>query len=239
MSARTKTNPLIVALDVEPDRAESTIQELKDYVDTFKIGNRLFTALGPDVVRWVQDSGCSVFLDLKFHDIPLTVSESCRNAVRMKVWGLTIHVSGGFAMMKEAGDAARQESQALGVARPLLFGVTVLTSLSDPDLRQIGSARSVSSQVRRLSALAKKSGLDGVVASGNEIGMIRKTCGKDFLIVVPGIRSGENLSKEDQKRVMTARRAVGLGADYLVVGRPILEARDRVAETQKILSEVS
>ena len=233
------TNPVILALDVAPEEAKKLIAELKGSIGIFKIGSRLFTELGPQVVEWVHAAGRQVFLDLKFHDIPLTVSESCRNVARMGVWGFTIHASGGFAMMNEAANAVRDEAKKLGKAAPLVFGVTVLTSLSEPEIREIGFNRTPLEQVRHLAALAKKSGLDGVVSSGNELAAIRGTCGPDFLTVVPGIRAASDARPgEDQKRVMTPKNAIAQGANYLVVGRPILQAKDRAAAAASILQEV-
>lgn len=225
---------LILALDVEPDDAKDVIQNLQAHVDIFKIGGRLFTALGPQVVGWVHACGRKVFLDLKFHDIPLTVAETCRNAARMGVWGLTVHASGGFAMMKSAQDALREESKVLGLQKPLAFGVTVLTSFSHKDLKSVGISSSPGVQVKRLSLLAKKSGLDGVVASGNEIGIVSSACGPKFLTAIPGIRFAEEDKKDDQKRVMTPEKAAGLGADYLIVGRPILQAPDKIQAIKNI-----
>ena len=231
-------NPLILALDVEPGEALPLVRELKPYLEIFKIGSRLFTSAGPQIVEKVHQEGRKVFLDLKFHDIPMTVAESCRNAVRMGVWGFTIHASGGFAMMKEAQETVRKESAVLKVPKPLIFGVTVLTSMSDPDLREIGVADNPLSQVRRLALLAEKAGLDGVVASGNEIQTVRENCAKNFLVAVPGIRP-KSAAVGDQKRVMTPEKARALGADYVIVGRPILESKDKVAQTKEILSEVA
>lgn len=230
-------NPLILALDVEPGNAKAVIQELKDDIGIFKIGGRLFTALGPQVVEWVHAAGRKVFLDLKFHDIPATVAGSCRNAARLGVWGLTIHASGGFAMMEAAARAVQEESEALKISKPLIFGVTVLTSLSDEEIRETGIPGSVLMQVQRLAGLAKKAGIDGAVCSGNEIETVRGACGQNFLALVPGIRSSAD-AKGDQKRVMTPARAFALGANYIVVGRPILDAPDRVRAARAILKEV-
>ena len=219
---------LILALDVEPEDARDSIRELAPHIGIFKIGGRLFTALGPQVVEWVHEAGRKVFLDLKFHDIPATTAGSVRYAARLKVWGLTVHASGGFAMMKEAQAAAREEARKLGTSKPIIFGVTVLTSFSKSDLSSVGVSGSTESQVRRLAALARKAGLDGIVASGQEIGTVRKAAGPRMLIGVPGIRPDEGKKKDDQKRIMTPEKAAALGADYLIVGRPILEAHDRV-----------
>ena len=230
---------LILALDVEPEEAKKYINDLAPHIEIFKIGGRLFTALGPQVVRWARDAGGKVFLDLKFHDIPATVAGSVRYAVRMGVWGLTVHASGGFDMMKEAQAAARDEAQKLKVSKPIIFGVTVLTSFSKGDLFSVGVKASPRVQVQRLAALAKKAGLDAIVASGEEIAAVRKITGKKMLIGVPGIRPAEGRKKDDQKRIMTPEKAVALGADYLIVGRPILEASDKfkvVEQIKRVLS---
>lgn len=233
-----KLNPLILALDVEAKVARILIQELKDTIDIFKIGSRLFTEAGPQSIDWVHAQGKKVFLDLKFHDIPLTAAEASRNITSLGVWGFTIHTSGGFAMMKAVVRSVQEESVKLKKIKPLIFGVTVLTSLSELELKEVGINFSPVSQVERLVLLAKKAELDGIVSSGLEIEIARKSGGKDFLIVVPGIRSGEELKIEDQKRVMTPQNAVKLGANFLVVGRPILEALDRIKAIQKLLAQI-
>ena len=231
------TNPLILALDVEPNEAQSLIKEVSPHIDIIKIGSRLFTALGPKVVEWAHDKKMKVFLDLKYHDIPNTVADACRCAVQLKVWGLTIHTSGGIDMMEEASKAVLEESNKLRIQKPFLLGVTVLTSLSDLDLKDLGVEKEVLTQVEYLAQSAKRSHLDGVVASGNEIEAIRKSCGKDFLVVTPGIRL-DGKDQEDQKRVMTPKRAMDLGANYLVIGRPILKAKDRVKTIKEILESI-
>jgi orotidine-5'-phosphate decarboxylase len=233
-----KHNPFILALDVEPEEAQKTIQELKPYFEIFKIGSRLFTALGPKVLDWVHEQDRKVFLDLKFHDIPLTTAESCRNAVRMKIWGFTIHTSGGFAMMRDTVQVTLEESKKLQIHKPLVFGVTVLTSLSESDLKEIGMAQPPMEQVQRLAILADRAGLDGVVASGNEVPVIREACGEKFLVMTPGIRFGQSSFNEDQKRVLTPKNAMALGSNYLVIGRPILQAQDRIKAAQDLLQEV-
>ncbi len=225
---------LILALDVEPGHAKAMIRELRDHIEIFKIGHRLFTALGPQVVQWVHDAGRKVFLDLKFHDIPLTVAEACRNAVRMKVWGLTVHTSGGFDMMREAQKSITEESRRLKIVKPLVFGVTVLTSMSESDLMTVGVNASPKAQVKRLALLAKKSGLDALVASGQEIEMLRKMVGERMILGIPGIRLVDAGKKDDQKRVMTPEKAISLGADYVIIGRPILEAKNKIETIHKI-----
>ncbi|MBI2915621.1 MAG: orotidine-5'-phosphate decarboxylase [Elusimicrobia bacterium] len=232
------SNPLILALDVSGKETKKVLEELSLGIDIFKIGSRLFTEVGPDCVNWVNKRDKKVFLDLKFHDIPLTVSESCRNAARMGVWGFTMHASGGSAMMRQAADAVKDESERLGVSKPYLFAVTVLTSFSDGDLNETGVSGSALDQVQRLAILAKQCGMDGVVASGNEIEPIRKVCDENFLLVVPGIRFESDGKKDDQKRTISPKEAMRLGANYLVVGRPILNQKDRQSAAQKILQEI-
>lgn len=238
MISKKRVNPLILALDVEPNEAKNVIRELSPHVEIFKIGSRLFTALGPQIVSWVHQHKRKVFLDLKFHDIPLTVAEACRNAVKMKVWGFTVHTMGGLTMMREAVRIVREESKRIHITKPLIFGVTVLTSLEQKDLKEIGILQAPILQVKRLAFLAKKSGLDGVVASGNEIKMIKQSCGQNFLVVVPGIRLGNRFRQDDQKRVWGPRDAVKLGADYLVIGRPILQSENRVRTIKELLGGI-
>ena len=229
---------LIAALDVRQAEAEKIVRGLRRDVKIFKVGSRLFTEAGPASVGMVRRAGCRVFLDLKLHDIPATVAGACRNVVRLGVWGFTIHASGGFAMMKEAVLAVKDESRRLKIPRPLVFGVTVLTSFSKRDLKEAGCSRSVPGQVKHLARAAKAAGLDGVVASGHEIRPVRSACGKNFLIVVPGVRpAGPAGRRDDQNRVVTPGQAVRLGADYLVVGRPILEARDKRRAAREIQNE--
>jgi len=193
-----------------------------------KIGKELFVAAGPEAVARVQERGFEVFLDLKFHDIPNTVAGACRSAARLGVWMVNVHASGGEAMLR----AAREAIDA--VARPpLLVAVTVLTSLAQADLERVGLHGSVDENVERLARLARTSGLDGVVCSAQEAGLVRKATGADFVLVTPGIRL-EGEKRDDQSRVVTPREAVRLGADYLVIGRPIIASADPAATLQAI-----
>ena len=185
-----------------------------------KIGKELFVSAGPDAVARLQERGFEVFLDLKFHDIPNTVAGACRAAARLGVWMLNVHASGGEAMMRAAREAVA------GVVRPpLVIGVTILTSLGDADLEQVGFAGTARDNVVRLARLARASGLDGVVCSAQEAPLIRKAAGEDFLLVTPGIRLKDD-TKDDQARIVTPAEAVRLGANYLVIGRPITQAAD-------------
>jgi orotidine-5'-phosphate decarboxylase len=193
-----------------------------------KVGKELFTAAGPDVVRALQDLGFEIFLDLKYHDIPNTVAGACRAAAKLGVWMLNVHASGGEAMMRAAREALA------GLARPpLLIAVTILTSLSQEDLARIGLAGSVEENVERLARLARACGLDGVVCSAQEASALRRATGPDFTLVTPGIRLAD-ANADDQSRVVTPVEAVRLGADYLVIGRPITQAPDPAATLESI-----
>ncbi len=225
---------LIVALDVaSPDEGLVWANKLKGKVGVFKVGLQLFTAGGPKLVKDMQATGAKIFLDLKFHDIPNTVAKAVEQAVALKVEMVTLHTSGGSEMMKAA-------VQARGKAKkPLLLGVTVLTSLHPEVLKQeLFVAQSLPDQVVSLAKLAQQSGLDGVVASAQEASLIRQACGKEFLIVTPGIRLPEN-KVQDQKRVLGPKQALEAGADYLVVGRPILGVENPVAAADKMVEEMS
>ena len=229
---------LIVALDVDNIKtAENLIGSLIKYADIYKIGSYLFTTYGPEIIEMVHRKGGKVFLDLKYHDIPSTVANAVSEATKKKVWGLTIHASGGFTMLKEAAKAAEKTAQELKITKPLVVGVTVLTSLQEKDLKELGLNRKVEKQVKRLAVIATDAGLDGVVASGQEIETVRKKCGKHFIIVTPGIRP-KFAGLNDQKRVMTPAEAIEKGADYLVIGRPIIEANDPLEAARQIISEI-
>jgi orotidine-5'-phosphate decarboxylase len=193
-----------------------------------KIGKELFVAAGPDAVSRVHERGFEVFLDLKFHDIPHTVAGACRSAARLGVWMMNVHASGGEAMMRAAREAVDS------VARPpMLIAVTVLTSLTGPELEHVGLAGSVMENVERLARLARACGLDGVVCSAQEATQVRQATGADFTLVTPGIRLAAD-APDDQARVVTPREAVRLGADYLVIGRPITGSPDPAATLQSI-----
>jgi orotidine-5'-phosphate decarboxylase len=230
---------LIVALDVDSaSRALDLFAALRDVVGMFKIGSQLFTAAGPDVVRQIIARGGRVFLDLKFHDIPNTVAAAGIEATRLGVSIFNVHASGGAEMMKHSAEAVAEVAHREGLAKPRVIAVTVLTSLDQTSLEQIGFRLDPPSLVARLARAAADFGLDGVVASPREIGLIRQTISNpDFLIVTPGIRSS-NDAPDDQKRTLTAAEAINGGADYVVVGRPILNAPDPVAAAQAIVAEI-
>lgn len=229
---------ILVALDTtDPDFAVSLARGLVGHVGGVKLGKEFFTACGPDGVRRVAGAGLPIFLDLKFHDIPNTVAGAMKAAVPLAPFMINVHASGGRAMMEAAHAAAAEAAKAKGVTRPLLLAVTVLTSLSEEDLVEIGIDAETKEQVVRLARLAKESGMDGVVCSAHEIKVIRSVCGHDFTLVVPGIRPGWSV-KGDQKRVVTPRDALSLGADYLVIGRPITQAPDPVEACKRIAAEL-
>lgn len=237
--AATPAERLIVALDVaNADDARRVVLELEGVVTTFKIGLQLFSAAGPSFVEELVSKGKRVFLDLKFHDIPSTVAKAGIEAARLGVWMFNVHASGGGEMMRTVAQEVSEFCVAGNRMRPLIIGVTVLTSSNGDTLLEAGVEANVETQVSRLARLAAVSRLDGVVASANEIGLIRETVGiPGFVIVTPGIRP-LSATNDDQKRVMTPGAAISAGADHLVVGRPILDAADRAGAARKILAEI-
>lgn len=225
---------LIVALDLpHAAEAQKIVRALGDSVSTYKVGKQLFTAAGPAVVREVVDSGHAVFLDLKFHDIPNTVAAAVRSASELGVAMLTVHASGGSKMLQAALQAAGSAKHPLRV-----LAVTVLTSLDDSDLKEIGVAAPALEQALRLASLAKKAGCWGVVASAREAQAIRRELGPDFAIVTPGVRPAGG-GTDDQVRVATPAEAIAAGATHIVVGRPITAAKDPPAAARAILDEIS
>ncbi len=232
---------LVLALDLETfERARQLIDEVDEAVDIFKVGSQMFTAYGPFITRYLQSKGKKVFLDLKFHDIPHTVASAVKSAVGLSlspnqdpafapIYMLTVHTSGGREMLEAAAEAGRSQAKALGVERPLIVGVTVLTSAAkEADLDQ---------EVLKRARLAKAAGLDGVVASVEETALIRGELGPDFLIVTPGIRPDEAFA-HDQKRVASPQAALRQGSNFLVVGRPIIQAPSPRAAALKIQEEI-
>jgi len=229
----TPQERLIVALDVDNlKEATKLVSQLISHVTTFKVGAQLFTLVGNDAVKMIQDKGGRVFLDLKYHDIPNTVASAIKIAAKMGIFICTIHTLGGKEMMK-----AVVESISALQAKPLIIGVSILTSLNQEGLKDIGIDRNLNNEVITLSKLAKSCGIDGVVASAHEIKEIRKHCGKDFIIVTPGIRP-KGSSLNDQKRVATVKKAITDGADFIVVGRPIILAQNPIKVANQIIEEI-
>ncbi len=227
-------NPIIVALDVpNAERALELAAQVAPSVGACKIGSELFTATGPDIVRRIRAAGAAVFLDLKFHDIPNTVAKAVASATRLDVQMLTIHTGGGLEMMKAAEEAAQETARQLGVAPPLVLGVTVLTSMDGPALTEVGLPGNVGKQVERLARLAAQAGLRGLVCSPLEIAGLRQILPAGMQLVTPGIR-GPGDAAGDQKRTLSAPEAIAAGASWLVIGRPIYAAPNPREAAEKI-----
>jgi orotidine-5'-phosphate decarboxylase len=231
-------NPIIVALDLPTaEQALALAGHLAPVVGAFKIGKELFTSSGPDIVRRIRQTGAPVFLDLKFHDIPNTVAKAVSAAVRLDVQMITLHASGGLAMMQAAEEAAQKTAQQAGANAPLLLGVTVLTSLDSLALAEIGMDANVGRQVERLASLAVRAGLRGLVCSPLEVAGLRQLLPSALQLVTPGIRTGHEKT-DDQKRTLTPREALAAGANWLVIGRPITGAENPRAAAEKILASL-
>ena len=231
---------LIVAMDGDYSlqQLRNQAKTLKNAVGMFKVGMRLFTRLGPDAVAAIASEGLGVFLDLKYHDIPNTVAQACDEAVRLGgVNMFTVHAAGGSKMLTRAVEATRDAAARSNVAQPKILAVTVLTSLGNDDLEELGIGETVSERVARLAGLASDSGADGVIASPREISIAREQMGDGFLIVTPGIRMQETpIGKaDDQRRTLSPGQAMEAGADYIVVGRPIIAAEDPVDAAERIV----
>jgi len=236
MTREEARKKIIFALDVESmAEAEKWADLLAPHVGMFKIGKQLFTACGPAVVKAIRERGGEVFLDLKYHDIPNTVAMASLEAARLGVRLYNLHALGGYEMMARTVEALNREFP--NGERSRLLAVTILTSASEMTLREVGIDLPVSEMVVKLALLARKAGIDGVVASPLEIPLIRAACGTDFLIVTPGVRPSF-ASADDQKRVMTPADAVKAGADYLVIGRPISAAEDPIKASESIIEEI-
>ena len=224
---------IIVALDY-PDAASALIlvARLDPALCRLKVGKELFTVAGPQLVEQLQARGFEVFLDLKFHDIPNTTAQACKAAASLGVWMVNVHASGGRRMMEAA-----REGLANFAKRPKLIAVTVLTSMAQADLAELGITVSPAEQVLRLAALTQSSGLDGVVCSAQEAALLRKQAGAEFCLVTPGIRPAD-AAADDQSRIMTPRAALENGSSYLVIGRPITKAADPLLALQQISHEI-
>jgi orotidine-5'-phosphate decarboxylase len=231
---------ILVALDMpSADEALEAADVLRGVVAGFKIGSQLFTSAGPSIVRAFVERGDRVFLDLKFHDIPHTIVGAVAAATDLGVWMLNVHASGGPAMLAAARRAADEAAARRGRRAPILIAVTVLTSLDAGALNAIGVADPPQKQVERLARMTQAAGLDGVVASPQEVAGIRQTCGPDFVIVTPGIRTGSApVTSDDQQRIATPAGAVAAGSSYLVIGRPITGATDPRETARRITEEI-
>jgi orotidine-5'-phosphate decarboxylase len=226
-------NPIILAIDTKSDlEAYEISQEVSGYVGAIKLGLEYFDTYGPEGIRKIQEIGIPIFLDLKLHDIPMTVKKTIETLSDINPAIINVHALGGQQMMKYALEGLGQSSK-----NTSLVAVTVLTSLNDDDMAILGINYPVKDLVQNLAKLTKDSGLAGVVCSAEEIALVRKVCGKDFKIIVPGIRP-EGSQKDDQKRVMTPKQAISLGADYLVIGRPITQSKDPLSKVKEILKSI-
>jgi len=227
---------LIVALDVDTfSRAEELVDALSPEVEIFKVGITPFTKFGGEILKKIENSGKKVFLDLKFHDIPNTVAGAAKAGALKNVFMMNFHCLGGRRMMEAARDAVNEIDSRI---RPILLGVTILTSMSEEEMNSTGLNGTIENKVIELARLAASSGLDGVVASAKEASAIKKEIGENFIVVTPGVRP-EWSEKGDQKRVLTPKQAIQAGADYIVVGRPIIQEKDPLRAAKKIIEEIS
>ncbi len=231
---------IILALDIaDYDEALDIIQKFKEHIDIFKVGHELFTSAGPEIVKKINSMGKKVFLDLKYHDIPNTVSKSALAAAQLGVFMFNVHTLGGLEMMKQAAQTLVEFSLKKNIAKPRLLGITILTSIDQAALRdELGIVQSMRTQVKHLAGLALKAGLDGVIASPQDIETIRSHCNHGFLIVTPGIRPLWT-PQDDQKRTMTPKKAIRRGADYIVIGRAIMSQPDPVKALKQIENEIA
>lgn len=237
---RNAREMLIFALDIGKgiEEAISWVERLGDHIEIFKVGKESFTRYGPSIVEIIRGRGKKVFLDLKFHDIPHTVAGAAAGAVEQGVFMFNVHALGGKEMMKETVAAVHKVVQETGLPMPKILAVTVLTSLNDADLRQLGFNCPASELVLNLAKIAQDSGIAGVVASAHDIDNIRRACGRDFIIVTPGIRDVMDAG-DDQKRTATVKDAIIRGTDYIVMGRPIRKAADPVNKVKEIVYEIA
>jgi orotidine-5'-phosphate decarboxylase len=230
---------IILALDIaDYEEALYEVDRFNEHINIFKVGSELFTSSGPKIVEEINKRNKKVFLDLKYHDIPNTVSKTARVAAGLGIYMFNVHTLGGLEMMKQTAQELVRVSLKHNIDRPKLLGVTVLTSIDQTALsHELGIGHNMKTQVRHLAGLALSAGLDGVVASPEEIEIIRSHCGRDFLIVVPGIRPSW-ASQDDQQRTMTPQEALSKGADFIVIGRAILSQPDPVKALERIVKEI-
>ena len=228
---------IITALDVSYDDAVKLIESIRDNIGFYKV-NALYVE-NADIIEKIKEFNAKVFLDLKFHDIPFTVANHCRAATKKGIDMMTIHCCGGLEMMKKAAEATRKTAEELGIKKPIVLGITVLTSIDLDGLnKELRINGTIEEQVVHLAKLAKEAGLDGVVASPKETALIKKECGNDFLVVTPGIRPAWSVA-DDQKRITTPADAIANGSDFLVIGRAITKSEDKVEAVRKIIKEIS
>ncbi len=229
---------LVVALDVDDlERVKSLVKLLAREVGMFKVGKQLFTYAGPQAVKLIHGMGGEVFLDLKFHDIPTTVAKAAVEATRLGVKMFNVHASGSLEMMRHTVREVKRVCRQENLRKPIMLAVTVLTSLNKIDLERVGVGGEVADQVVRLALLTREAGMDGVVASPREVAEIREACGRRFIIVTPGIRPQKG-KRDDQRRIMTPEEAIRTGVDYIVVGRPIMEAKDPLGAAREMVAEM-
>lgn len=229
---------IIAALDVRTmDEAENLVEKLGDSIGFYKVGMELFYAVGPQIITYLKNKNKKVFLDLKLHDIPNTVTEGLISLMKLGVDIFNVHASGGFTMMQTAAQKVKEEAEKMGITPPKLIAITVLTSINEKDWAGLGMKCTIKNQVINLARLTKKAGLDGVVASPREAAEIRQVCGDDFMIVTPGVRPAGS-AKNDQSRVATPAQALQNGASHLVIGRPIYKAADPRKAAEEILADI-
>ncbi len=242
MNHPNKKNPILVALDVpSEEQAWKLVDSLSGHVGGFKIGLELFTTAGPALVQAIRERNAFVFLDLKFHDIPNTVSKAVRAATRLNVQMITVHTCGGSQMLRAAEEAAQAQAKEDGIEPPLILGVTVLTSMDGAALQEVGVETAIGGQVQRLALLAAESGIRGLVCSPLEITLLRQILPETVQLITPGIRpaQAQPIAGDDQKRALTPKEAIEAGADWLVIGRPIYAAEDPVQAASDILESLS
>ncbi|WP_457679353.1 orotidine-5'-phosphate decarboxylase [Thermovibrio sp.] len=230
---------VIVALDFDSkEKALKVVDELNGLIGHYKVGLELFSRAGIGVVKEISERGKRVFLDLKYHDIPNTVKSAAKVAVEAGAFMYNLHALGGYNLMKEVSEFNREYAEKLGVKRPLLIAVTILTSIKEEELREVGIEKPLNEEVIKLAELAKRAGLDGVVCSPKEVRLIKENLGEDFLTITPGIRPSW-AAKDDQKRITTPKEAAKLGTDFMVIGRPITKAKSPKEAAERILKELT